>query len=86
MKLVIDDYVAFLGRQSERFIVKRKDKPDEEFPSNKVTQIIVGRASSISRSAISLAAEHGIDIVFIDWKGYPVSRLYNDQGFAKPLV
>ncbi|MEM0437719.1 MAG: CRISPR-associated endonuclease Cas1 [Candidatus Micrarchaeia archaeon] len=76
MELVINDYAAFIGRRSERFYVRIPEKPEEEFAAEKVEQILIARASSISMGAIELAMEHDIDITYLDWRGTPLARTY----------
>lgn len=76
MQLIVDDYTAFIGKESERFTISFKDKPKEEFPVSKVEQIVVANASGVSTGAVRLAMENDVDIVYLDWRGMPIGRTY----------
>lgn len=75
MELIVDDFCAFIGKKNQRFQVHRQDNL-EEFPIDAIEQIIVVSAASISTEAIKAAMENQIDIVFVDWRGDPVGRIY----------
>jgi len=76
MQLIINDHGAFLGKRSEIFYVRMPGKPEQEFAADNVEQIIIAEASSISTGAVRLAMEREIDIVYLDWRGMPVARVY----------
>lgn len=73
--LVVDNYKTFIGRESERFKLLTEDKK-EEYAADKVSQVVVVRASSISFGAIKLAMENNIDIVYLGRRGEPHARVY----------
>lgn len=76
MQLILNDHSAFLGKRSEIFYVRMPGKPEQEFAAENIEQIIVAKASSISAGAVHLAMEKEIDIVYLDWRGMPVARVY----------
>ncbi len=82
MQIILDDYGMFLGKQGNRFIVTKKPKDDseteieKEFSADKVRQIIISTASSVSTDAVKLAMESNIDIVYTNYYGMPVARVY----------
>jgi CRISPR-associated protein Cas1 len=75
VKVVIDDYGAFLKKKSNRFLVTSEEK-SQEFSSDKVSQVLILKGSAISTDAIKLASEKGIDIVCLDRIGRPYARIY----------
>ncbi len=78
MQLIIDEFGTFIGKKENRFKIIIKEKK-QEFSADKVSQIIVSSASSISTDAIKLAIENGIDIVYINFIGKPYARIYPCQ-------
>src|SRR3989338_1816124 len=75
MQLVIDAYGTFIGKEGNRINVVRKEN-EEEFSSDKLDQIIIRKASSVSSEAVKLCMENNIDIVFLDHFGRPYGRIY----------
>jgi len=75
MRIVIDEYGAYIRKKSNRFLVSSKDN-EKEYSCDKVSQFLVLRNSAISSEAIELAMEKNIDIVFFDRRGKPYARVY----------
>jgi CRISPR-associated protein Cas1 len=73
--LAIDQPGSSLKRKSQCFVVY-SNGIKKEYSSEKITQILFLVPSSISSSAINLAVEKNIDIVYLDWRGYPFARTY----------
>ena len=75
MRLIINEFGAYLSKKENRFIVKLKEK-DEEYSADNIEQIIISSPSSISESAVKLAIEKNIDIVYMSYTGKPFARIY----------
>jgi CRISPR-associated protein Cas1 len=75
MRLVVDDYGAYLKKKGNRLVISSGDRK-EEFSADKVSQVLVLRGSAISTDAMELAAEKDIDIVCLDRRGRPFVRIY----------
>ena len=75
MQLIIDDFGAYVKKKQNRFEVLQ-NKKKEEFSADKVTQIVLLKKGTISGSAIALAIENNIDIVYLDKFGQPYARVY----------
>ena len=75
MRVVINDYGAYIRKRGNRFLICSKEK-EEEYSSDKVSQILILRNSAISSEAIELAMSKNIDIVFLSSKGEPYARIY----------
>jgi CRISPR-associated protein Cas1 len=76
MRLVLNDWGCFLGRQGDRFVVRRREGAPEEFSADQVDQVLILASSSVSSEAVMLAADRAIDIVYLDWRGHPVARVF----------
>jgi CRISPR-associated protein Cas1 len=75
MRLVIDDYGAYLKKKGRRFVVVSGDKR-EEYASGRIEQVLILRGAALSTDAVELAMEKGIDIVCLDRAGKPFARIY----------
>lgn len=74
-RLVLDKFGAFIGKKGERFVVKQ-ESVKEEISSDKLSQILVLSGASFSSSAVKLAIENDIDVVFVKRNGAPYARIY----------
>nr|QBM01234.1 CRISPR-associated endonuclease Cas1 [uncultured archaeon] len=75
MKLIINEFGSYLSKKENRFIIKLKEKEDE-YSADNVEQIIISSPSSITESAVKLAIEKNIDIVYTSYSGKPFARIY----------
>ncbi len=74
--LVLSDFGMFLGRKSERAVVKRPDGTAEEYPLFRLGEIVIAkRGVAISSDLISEAVKRGIRISFLDMRGEPYAML-----------
>jgi len=75
MRLVINEFGAYLSKKENRFLIKTKEK-EEEYSAEQIDQIIISSPSSLSEGVIRLAMEKNIDIVFTSFHGRPFARIY----------
>ena len=75
MRLVIDDYGAYLKKTGGRLVVVSGERR-EEYSSDKVEQVMILRGAAVSTDAVKLAMEKNIDIVCLDRSGRPYARIY----------
>jgi len=75
MKLILNEFGACLSKKENRFVIKQKEK-EEEFSADNVEQIIISSPSSVTESAVRLAIEKNIDIVYTSYSGKPFARIY----------
>jgi len=76
MILTVDGFGRFIGRTSERIVVKEKGKLVQEVPFFQVEQVlVVGNGVSLSSDLVRDCAERGIPILFLSNSGKPVGRL-----------
>ncbi len=75
-ELFLDEYGMFLGKKSERLVVKKKKKVVEEVPLFKINKVIVSsRGISLSTDAIEECMQRGIQIDFLNFKNEPYAMM-----------
>jgi len=75
VKIFLDDFGIFLGRKHNRFVIKKKNEK-REILADDVEQIVCTcQGVSFSVSAVRLAVEHSIQIVFARYGGWPYAIL-----------
>lgn len=74
-RIFLDDFGIFLGRKRNRFVVKKQGEK-KEFLADEVESIICTSSGvAVSSSALSLAAEKNIQVVFARYSGWPYAIL-----------
>jgi len=74
-RLVVDGWGKYVGKQSERIVVKEKGQTLHHEAVDDLRQVVVSGGGSISFDAIELLAAHGVDLVVVSWKGEITARL-----------
>ncbi|MEM2300417.1 MAG: CRISPR-associated endonuclease Cas1, partial [Candidatus Hadarchaeales archaeon] len=69
MRLVIDGFGKFLGRKGETIVVKEDRKIVARFQPQELEQVIISGKGTISTDALRLLAEHGVDVLIVDFRG-----------------
>ncbi|MGC8849586.1 MAG: CRISPR-associated endonuclease Cas1 [Candidatus Bathyarchaeia archaeon] len=75
MKIFLDDFGMFLGRRRGRFSIRGRDKKLEVSAEDVEAIICTSQGVSVSSSALRLAVEHGVQIVFAGYRGWPYAIL-----------
>ena len=78
MQLVINTRRTSLRRKGDRFLIKSGDK-QVAFSAQKVQSIVIATGVHFSSDVIHLAAEHNVDVVFLDRSGQPISRVWQTK-------
>jgi CRISPR-associated protein Cas1 len=78
MQLVINTFGARLRRDGERFLVRVGEKK-LAVSAHKVESILVATGVLLSSDVLRLAAEHNIDVVFLDRFGDPYGRFWQNR-------
>lgn len=73
--VVIDKYGSYLQKTGSRFVIKNNGEK-REYSADKIGQIIFSAPAAISSEAIKLAVDKNIDLVYLDYTGYPYARTY----------
>lgn len=80
MELLVSDYGSFLGKKSERLVLKVNGEVVEEIPFFKLQHIIVDTSgATVSTDAIQECMQHGIPISFFDRTGHPYATIVSSN-------
>lgn len=82
MELYIDTYGAYVHVKDEMFEIKtKKDKIEQKhyFAAHKISSIFLQKGMAISTDAIFLAIKNNVDIVILDYKGFPSARIWHGR-------
>ena len=85
MQLFIDTYGTYVHVKDEMFEVRipeednKKEYRKRYFSAKKVTNILMPKAAALSTDAIILALKYNVDIVFIDYDGKPLGRVWHSK-------
>lgn len=80
MNLIINNYGSFIGKKSERLVVKENGKVVQEVPFFDLTQVTVTTGgASLSSDAIKMCMEHGVQINFLSSSGQPYAKISSPQ-------
>lgn len=81
-RLLLDDYGIFVGRHSERLVIRKSPGPGQkavviqEVPFFRLQEVIVaGDGVTISADVVTALCERGIRLCFCDFRGQPVALL-----------
>ncbi|MDF9408702.1 CRISPR-associated endonuclease Cas1 [Pelotomaculum isophthalicicum JI] len=76
MELLVTNYGSFLGKKSERLILKENGKVVNEIPFHDLEQVIIDTpGASLSTDMIRECVEHGVQISFLTSTGKPFAKL-----------
>jgi CRISPR-associated protein Cas1 len=75
MRLVVDGFGKYIGKENELIVVKEKGKVVRRVKPDELKQIIIAGKVSLSSDAIKLMLKNAVDVVFIDRRGEVTGRL-----------
>jgi len=75
MKIFLDDFGIFLGRKRNRFVVKREGEMKEIVADDVDSIICCSSGVAMSASALDLAVQNNIQVVFARYSGWPYAVL-----------
>jgi len=75
VKIFLDDFGIFLGRKRNRFIIRKKDEQKEVVADDVDLIICCSSGVALSTSALDLAVQNNIQIVFARHSGWPYAVL-----------
>ena len=74
--VVVDGYGAFVGKKSERLVVRGRDGESAEVPFHDLERVTVATAgASISSDAVQACCEEGVQIDFLASNGHPYAKV-----------
>lgn len=75
-QIIVSEFGAFIGKKSERLMIKQGKDVVQQIPFHDVQSIIItGPGVSISTDVIQECMEHGIQIDFLTFSGKPYAKL-----------
>jgi CRISPR-associated protein Cas1 len=75
-QVVVEEFGSFLGKESERLVIKEGRETLREVPLFRIQEIIVGRRGvTLSSDLLAEACRRGIRIAFLDPSGHPYALL-----------
>jgi len=76
MQVFVSNYGSFIGKKSERLVIKENGKVVSEYPFHDIEHVIVDSLGvSVSTDAILDCMKHGIPISFMTASGNPYAKL-----------
>lgn len=85
MQLYINTYGAYVHVTDEMFEIRVPEKKDsktykkQHFAAKKVKSIILPKAAALSTDAVFLALKFNVDIVFVEYNGQPIGRIWHSK-------
>lgn len=83
MQLYINTYGAYLHVKDQMFEVRLKNEEAGDqirlFSANKVETIIMAEKCALSSDAVKLALTYNIDIIFTEYDGRPLGRIWHSK-------
>jgi CRISPR-associated protein Cas1 len=89
MQLYINTYGTYVHIKDQMFEIRvKKDGKETKhlFSAKKLESIVLAKGIALSSDAVKLAIINNIDIVFIDWDGRPLGRIWHSKLGSTSLI
>jgi len=89
MQLHLNTYGAYLHVKDQLFEVKmtNEGKPEKHHvAAHKVKSIWMAKGTALSTDAVHLAIKNNIDIVFLEYDGFPIGRVWHTKLGSTTLI
>jgi len=90
MQIHLNTYGTYLHIKDQMFEIKVKQEnggsKNHHIAAHKVKSIWVGEGIAISSDAVKLAIKHNIDVVYLDWNGMPLGRVWHTKLGSTTLI
>ncbi|MEM1323961.1 MAG: CRISPR-associated endonuclease Cas1 [Bacteroidota bacterium] len=89
MQLHLNTYGTYLHIKDQLFEIRVKKETGTEkhhLAAQKVKSIWVGEGIALSSAAVKLAIKHNIDIVFLEYNGHPIGRIWHSKLGSTTLI
>ncbi|MEA3451587.1 MAG: CRISPR-associated endonuclease Cas1 [Bacteroidota bacterium] len=89
MQLYINTYGAYVHIKDQMFEIRiKKDNKVEKhhFSAKKIQSIVLGQGIALSTDAVKLAMTHNVDILFVEWDGRPIGRVWHSKLGSTTLI
>jgi len=85
MQLFINTYGTYVHVKDEMFEIRvpiegeSKEYRKHHFSAKKVSNILMPQKAALSTDAVILALKHNVDILFVDFDGHPLGRVWHSK-------
>ncbi len=80
MEVLVEEFGSYLGKKSERLVIRKEKKVIQEVPLFDLEQVLItSRGVSISSDLIRECSERGVPIHFLSSTGEPYAQLFSAQ-------
>jgi len=85
MQLFINTYGTYVHVKDEMFEIRvpgqgnEKEYQRHHFSAQKVSSILMPKSVALSTDAVILALKHNVDILFVDYDGHPLGRVWHSK-------
>lgn len=89
MQLHIDSYGTYLHVKDQLFEIKRKQDGQVQkhhVAAHKVKSVWMAKGTALSTDAVHLAIKNNIDIVFLEYDGFPLGRVWHSKLGSTSLI
>lgn len=87
MQIHINTYGTYLHIKDQMFEIKLPDNHGKHLiAAHKVKSIWLGKGTALSTEAVFLAVKNNIDIIFLEWDGNPVGRIWHSKLGSTTLI
>lgn len=75
MRIIIDGFGKSVAKRDNQIVIKENGKEKDYFLVEDLSQVVITGKGSITFDACRLLAQHDVDLIAINWKGYLDYRL-----------
>ena len=89
MQLHLNTYGAYLHVKDQLFEIKLKEEKEvkkHHVAAHKVKSIWMAKGTALSTNAVHLAIKNNIDIVFLEYDGFPLGRVWHSKLGSTTLI
>lgn len=89
MQLHLNTYGAYLHIKDQMFEIRANGQEGynkQQIAAHKVKSIWLARGTALSSDAVHLALKHNIDIVFLEYDGFPTGRVWHSKLGSTTLI
>ncbi|NRB54021.1 MAG: CRISPR-associated endonuclease Cas1 [Saprospiraceae bacterium] len=87
MQLHLNTYGTYLHIKDQLFEIRIKGEAEKhQIAPGKVKSIWIGQGIALSSEAVKTAVQHNIDIVFLEYTGQPLARIWHSKLGSTSLI
>lgn len=87
MQIHINTYGSYLHIKDQMFEIKLPDNRGiHHFAAHKIKSIWLSKGIALSTEAVFLAVKNNIDMIFLEWDGHPIGRIWHSKLGSTTLI